>query len=257
MIIYIDIVILINFIIDTLLLIGTSILLKRNAKISLIILSSTIASLSTLLLFYLNTNIEIIIYKLFVSIIMILIPFKYKNFNYSKDNLIYLYILSIILGGTLYLLNDTITLNNKGLIYKSNDLKINIYLLIILTPIIIFKYIQKQKHLTNEYQQYYNVEIHYNNQIIKETGFLDTGNNLKDPYFHKPIILINETLIKDKTKTFLVPYYTVNNKDLLEVFSPTKILINNKKTKKSLIGLSDVNINGVKIILNKELIWEN
>ena len=30
--------------------------------------------------------------------------------------------------------------------------------------------------------------------------------------------------------------------------------VNNKKTKKALIGLSDVNINGIKIILNKEIL---
>ena len=44
---------------------------------------------------------------------------------------------------------------------------------------------------------------------------------------------------------------------LLEVFYPQKILVNNKKTKKALIGLSDVNINGIKIILNKEILWES
>ena len=51
---------------------------------------------------------------------------------------------------------------------------------------------------------------------------------------------------------FLIPYYTVSNHDLLEVFKPQKIVINNKIIKKVLIGISSVNIDGVKIILNKE-----
>lgn len=185
---------------------------------------------------------------------MVIIAFKYKNFNYFKDNLIYLYVLSIILGGTIYLLNNSINLSNKGLIFSSNGLEINIILFILLTPIILYKYIQKEKAYKLEYTSYYKVEIIYNNKKIKETGFLDTGNTLKDPYFHKPIILINKDLIEGDIKTFLVPYYTVNNKDLLEVFKPTKVIVNNQKTKDTLIGLTDVNLRGIRIILNKEIL---
>lgn len=256
MVIYIDLIIIFNFLIDLILLIGVSTLLKRKTNILRILISSLIGSLSTIILFYINNNILLLIYKLFTSILMIIIAFKYQSFNYFKDNLIYLYILSIILGGTIYLLNDTVTLSNKGYIFKDNGLKINLFLLLLIAPIIIIKYIYKQKHYQTEYQNYYQIEIYYNDKVIKDTAFLDTGNKLKDPYFHKPIILVNSSLIKDHIKTFLVPYYTVNNKDILEVFSPQKIIVNNKKTKKALIGLSDVNINGVKIILNKEILWK-
>lgn len=257
MVIYVDLIIIFNFLIDLLLLIGVSVILKRKPNIVRIIIASIFGSLSTILLFYINNNLLLLTYKFITSIIMIVISFKYQNFNYFKDNLVYLYILSIILGGTIYLLNDTVTLSNKGYIFKNNGLKINLYLLLLISPIIIIKYINKQKHYQTEYQNYYNIEIYYNDKVIKDTAFLDTGNNLKDPYFHKPIILVNSSLIQEHIKTFLVPYYTVNNKDLLEVFSPQKILVNNKKTKKALIGLSDVNINGIKIILNKEILWES
>ena len=254
MVIYIDLIMIFNFLIDLILLIGVSILLKRKTKIVRILIASLLGSLSTILLYYINNNILLSLYKLFVSVLMILIAFKYQNFNYFKDNLIYLYILSIILGGSIYLLNDTVSLSNKGYIFKDNGLKINLFLLLFIAPIILIKYINKQKHYQTEYQNYYPIEIYYNDKVIKDTAFLDTGNKLKDPYFHKPIILVNSSLIKDHIKTFLVPYYTVNNKDLLEVFSPQKIIVNNKKTKKALIGLSDVNINGIKIILNKEIL---
>lgn len=38
------------------------------------------------------------------------------------------------------------------------------------------------------------------------------------------------------------------------MFKPKKIVVNNKGIRNALIGLSDVNIDGVKIILNKEAI---
>ena len=65
-------------------------------------------------------------------------------------------------------------------------------------------------------------------------------------YFAAKHFYINKYL--SKCKKILI------SKDLLEVFSPQKIMVNNKKTNKALIGLSDVNINGIKIILNKEIL---
>ncbi len=255
MTIYIDIILLINFIIDLLLLLSVSFLLKRRASITRIIISSSIGSLSTLLLFVIHNNFLLLIYKLLISIIMIIITFKYNNFHYFKDNLIYLYIISIILGGTIYLINNQISSINNGLIFTSNNLKINLFLLTIITPIIIYKYLITTKNYQITYSNYYDIDIYYNDLCIKGTAFLDTGNNLKDPYFKRPIILINKELINEPVKTFLVPYSVVNNqKGLLEVFSPKKIIINNKKCKKTLLGLSDVNINGIKIILNKEVL---
>lgn len=256
MTIYIDIILIINFIIDLLLLLSVSFLLKRRASITRIIISSSIGSLSTLLLFVIHNNFLLLIYKLLTSIIMIIITFKYNNFHYFKDNLIYLYIISIVLGGTIYLINNQISSINNGLIFTSNNLKINLFLLIIITPIIIYKYLKTTKNYQITYSNYYDIDIYYNDLCIKGTAFLDTGNNLKDPYFKRPIILINKELINEPVKTFLVPYSVVNNqKGLLEVFSPKKIIVNNKKCKKTLLGLSDININGIKIILNKEALW--
>lgn len=256
MIIYIDIILLLNLIIDFLLLLSVSFILKRKESIIRIIISSIIGSLSTLLLFYIHNNLILLLYKLLISIIMVIISFKYNNYYYFKDNLIYLYIVSIILGGTIYLINNQLSSVNNGFIFTSNNLKINLILLLIISPLIIYKYIKNIKNYQIKYSNYYDIIIYYKDLCIKGTAFLDTGNNLKDPYFKRPIILINKELINYPVKTFLVPYSVVNNqKGLLEVFSPTKIIVNNKKCKKSLLGLSDINYNGIKIILNKEALW--
>ena len=252
MIIYVDLIIILNFFIDFLLLIGTDILLKRNISFKRIILGSLIGSVSTLLLFYINDNLTLIIYKLLISILMIIITFKYQSFNYFKDNLLWLYILSIILGGGMYLLSNSITLSNKGLIFTNNGLEINLIFLIILTPLIIYKYIKQNKKFIITYSNYYHISIYIKDEVINEVGFLDTGNNLKDPFFNRPIILVDKNLINTKVNSFLIPYNTINSHSLLEVFKPNRIVINNKVIKKVLIGITNVNIDGIKIILNKE-----
>ncbi len=254
MIVYLDLVIIINFIIDCLLLISVDVLLKRNAKFKRILFAALLGSLSTFILFLIGSSILLLLLKLLISVLMILIAFKYQSFKYFKDNLFWLYIISIILGGTIYLLNDQIALVNSGIVFSKNGFKINLILLIILAPIILYKYIKYQKNFKNNYSNYYDVDIYYMGEKISETGFLDTGNKLKDPYFGRPIILVNKELITKDVKTFLVPYHVLNDNGLLEVFKPEKIIVNNKTIKKVLVGLSDVSLNGVKIILNTEAI---
>lgn len=254
MIIYIDLLIILNFFIDLILLMGTSTLLKRKASIKRICLGALVGSLSCLLLFYINNNYVLLLYKFIVSILMILIAFKYESFKYFKDNLVWLYILSIILGGAIYLLSDQITLSNKGLVFGGNGLKINLFMLIIISPFIIYKYVKESKNYQITYSNYYDISIYYDEYVLSGVGFLDTGNNLRDPFFNRPIILVDRNLIHDNISTFLVPYYTLNKSDLLDVFKPKKIIINNKTIKNVLIGLTNVNIDGIKIILNKEAI---
>lgn len=256
MIIYIDIIIIINIIIDFLLLKSIDLLLKRNTKLIRIIIASIIGGVSTILLFKINNNYLLFLYKLLISIAMIIISFKYECFSYFKDNLIWLYIVSIILGGTLYMIKDHLTLSNYALAFSSNGLIINIYVFLFISPIILYRYLKINKKQKIVYSNYYDINIYYNDIKLSGTGFLDTGNNLKDPYLNRPIILVNKSLIKDNINTFIIPYKAVNTSGLLEVFKPKKIHINNKDIKNVLIGLSDINFNGIKIILNKEALWK-
>jgi len=254
LVVYLDLLILLNFIIDSLLLISVDVLLKRRTKFYRIMLAALIGSLSILLLFYINGTTGLLAYKIITSIIMVMIAFKYENFYHFKENLFWLYIISIILGGGIYLLNNQITLTNNALIFNSLGFTVNILLIIIIGPIIIYQYITYQKKLTIQTSNLYDVDIHYNGRILSGIGFLDTGNKLKDPFFQRPIILVNKELIKIPVKTFLVPYKVLNDEGLLEVFKPEKILVDGKVSKRVLIGLSDINLNGVKIILNTEAI---
>lgn len=257
--IYLDLIILLNFFLDFLLLLGVSLLLKRNSSIKRIILASFFGGISILSLFIEIKSINLFILKIMISILMIIISFGFKNLKYTINNLIYLYLLSIILGGFLYFINDLFSYRNNGLIFYHNSYSINIILIVILSPIIIYIYIKNYRKLKNEYSKLYEVEITLlNNKKIMATGFLDTGNSLVDPYKKRPIILINKKLINNYNPKFiLVPCYTINKKSIIKCFKIKSILINNKKLKKEiLVGISDNNfdIDGAKILLQKNII---
>src|SRR5574344_676944 len=104
--VYIYAVFLLNFIVDLLILITTSYILKRNIKSSRFILGGLIGSLTTFLLFFKINYIELFILKFFGCFLMTIATFSYRNIRYTLKNIIYIYIVSIILGGALYFFKD-------------------------------------------------------------------------------------------------------------------------------------------------------
>ena len=189
---------------------------------------------------------------------MTLTTFVFKHLLTFLKDIFYLYIASVFLGGSLYLLNLQFSYKNEGLIFYHSGLSINIIAIILITPIIIYLYLKQANIQKNTSSHYYKVDIYLTNKtIIHTTAFLDTGNNLKDPYKHRPIILINKDLINKKYKYLLVPYSSLNNHSLLKCIVPQKIVIEGYKEQTNfLVGLSEerLAIEGAECILNKKLL---
>ena len=86
-------------------------------------------------------------------------------------------------------------------------------------------------------------------------GFVDTGNNLYDPYKKRPVIIVHNKYIKED-KYILVPYHTINGNGLLKCIKPDIIFIDGIGYKGNvLIGFSDsFNFgDGVDVILHKDI----
>lgn len=253
--VYIDLILIINFGYDFLLLLSTSYLLKRNIKFKKIIIGSLFGSLSTLLLFINISSFILFLFKILISIVMLIITFSFKNYNYFFKNFIHLYINSIVLGGFLYLLNIQFSYKQVGLIFYHNGLSINFILLIILSPVIIYIYIKQIKSLKLNLNNYHKIEFDLLNHY-KLDGFLDTGNQLRSIYFNKGISIINKDIIKENMKYFYEPIYTINGNSMMKCFKIKSILIDNVEYKNVIFGVSDEYFKmDVDIILNSK-IWE-
>jgi len=192
------------------------------------------------------TSINRLLLELITIILMITIAFKYKNIRYFLTNILYTYILSILLGGLIYLFNSKVTLN----IY------LNYLVIIILSIEVMTLYIKENKKIKNTYNNYYKVDIYFKDkEKISLIGFLDTGNNLYDPYKKRPIILVDKKYQKED-KFILVPYHTINGEGLLKCIKPEKVYIEKIGYKNNLLvafSSSPSTINGVEVLLHKDL----
>lgn len=256
--IYLDLLFFLNFGFDFLLLLVVSIVLRRNVALIRIILGGLIGALSIFILFFPINSFELFAIKIIISIIMLLVTFSYKNIRYFMKNFFFLYSASMILGGFLYFLNTEFSYKQEGLIFYHDGLSINVIFLIIFSPVILYIYIRQAKLLKNNYSNYYKVNIYYQHKKIRLNGFLDTGNQLTDPYTGKPIIIINQKIIKKEPKEFLmIPIKTIHDTSLMKCIKIDELEIIGVGTRKNvLVGLASQNLEmeGIDCILQQSLL---
>lgn len=250
MTIYIDLLLFLNFAFDFLLLLTTSIVLKRNVKIFNIIIGAFIGSLSILVLFFNINSFQLFLIKLYLSILMCLFTFYYKDLKYTFVNIGTFYLVSILFGGFLYLLNIEFSYKHEGAIFYNNGLSINVIILFIISPIILYIYIRQAKYFTKKVKNYYKVDIKIGKRVFNFNGYLDTGNTLS--YNGLPVILINQK-IKTRKKKVLVPYTVIGGSGLLECIK-VKVYVHGMGDFDVLLGYAEnMNISGVDVLLNSEM----
>ena len=165
--------------------------------------------------------------------------------SFGKNNIVtntfYFYLISIIIGGILYLFD------------LNSNLYFNYLLLIILSPLIIYIIVKElNKHKLNINDKYL-VEITLKNNTYKLEGFIDTGNRLASPFKKEPIILVNLNI--NCNNVIYVPFKALNNDGIIPCIRADKIKINNKIIDNYLIGLAHdkFNIDGLNCILPNKL----
>lgn len=240
---YIDLFFIFNVIMDYIIIMSTSILLKRRTSYIRMILSSLIGGISSLVLF---TSLNKIVIEIVSIVIMVLISFGYKGIRYLINNILYMYILSTLLGGIIYLFN----------IKVSNSMFLTYLIIIVISIEIMILYIKENKKMRSIYNNYYRLDIYFKDrEKLSLIGFVDTGNNLYDPYKKRPVIIVPNKYIKED-KYILVPYHTINGNGLLKCIKPDIIFIDGIGYKGNvLIGFSDsFNFgDGVDVILHKDI----
>ena len=242
MIVYIDIIIIENFIVNLFLLINTMKALKfdYNKKIYL---SSMIGAFYTIVLFIENKIFTSVFIKISIAIIMILICQKEKNIKNTLKATILFFLLSFMLCGfgfSLYFMDNQYDFFNK---FTMNDFSLKYLIIGIMILNIVFTRIielLKERFFISNF--IYEMEIVLNERIISLKGFLDTGNALKEPITNLPCILIDKEYIeefnlKDKEK-FYINYKTIGNYGDIEGFIFDKVKI--KKEKESWIEIKAI-----------------
>ena len=217
MVVYVDLFILLNLIINSIIIILTGWTLGRNYNFKRYFIAVMIAvGYSLLYLLYDFTWISNIGVKFTLSIIIILIAFKIKSFQEFIRILGVFYMISFILGGAVYgyfflEFNQKYALVEKKVNWQiiMKGLIIGCCSVLLLTKSILQRTIRKQS--------LYKIKVQYKDKSIALIGLLDTGNQLYTICGHKPVVIID--------KYALEPLFNHNINDFLKQI-PSQMWVN-------------------------------
>ncbi|MFS0654197.1 sigma-E processing peptidase SpoIIGA [Bacillus sp. 179-C3.3 HS] len=200
MVIYLDVIWLLNFCFDLLLLLLTAFILKRQVKKRRYILGALIGSSIVLLLF---TPFALFVShplgKLLFSVFIVLATFGFQRFRTFFQHLFTFYFVTFLMGGGMMGVHSflqTNTVIQDGLFLSQNDgFGDPISWLFVLTgfPAI---WLFSKKRLgevgikKRQFDEQVMVDIHINGETIRLKGLVDSGNQLYDPITKTPVMIV-------------------------------------------------------------------
>ena len=191
-IVYVDILIMTNFIVDYFLLMLTSFLLSADVKRWRFFLSAFLASLTSLIIFApeLNAFVEFVI-KFSFSLLIVFIAFGYKNAKrYIKASVMFFASNVIFAGGALLVWSlfapRGLVVHNGAVFYNISPITLLLSITAVyLLSLVVSKIISRRKGTGGEY----NVTLFFDGKSVSVQGIVDRGNMLKDSVSLSPVIV--------------------------------------------------------------------
>ncbi|TYR82831.1 sigma-E processing peptidase SpoIIGA [Priestia megaterium] len=198
--IYLDLIWLLNFGLDAILLMLCATVLKRKYKWWRLCIGAFIGSLIVLLMFTPFSNVMLHpVIKILFSIFMVLVTFGYKRLRFFLENVLTFYFATFVVGGGLlgvhFLFDDQYLVVNQMVDTQSPQFGDPISWLFVCIGFPLLVYFSKarvddlrMKNIT--FDQLVDVTILINNQTIEVRGLIDSGNQLVDPLTKTPVMIV-------------------------------------------------------------------
>ena len=271
MIIYIDVLLTVNFITDYFLLLLTAKLNKVKYKNSRLIFGALIGSVFSLYIFYENSNIFLNASVRFLgSALMIIVGIGFNSIKSYFRNILMLFGVSFLYCGGMFAVwlmfrINTIIINNSVVYLDISPLSLIGFSILFYFLILFFKSTLKKNALRAERAE---VTLYFCGRKEKFKGIFDTGNSVKDLMSNSEVIFIAEKLgekfINGKPKDFqnmyrILPCGTVTGSKLLEGVRIDKANIQTNNSEitltKPILVFCDLNIDSeFSLLLNPEIL---
>jgi stage II sporulation protein GA (sporulation sigma-E factor processing peptidase) len=272
MVVYIDVLIIVSFYINYLLLRATAVIIRKGVKRGRIIAGALVGSLSALIIFLPEMgNVTILIVRVVSAVIMVAVSYDTEGFrDLYKTSLLFFFV-SFVFAGIEYAVASM--LGGQSAIWHNSVFYVNISLVtLVISTIISYAVlwlIRRHYDGSNAADGKYTVTVENSGIIATFSAISDTGNNLIDSFSGKPVIIvpmerlselvdqqtvrkmidcdyIHDSVIPPKGWR-LIPFSTINSNGLIPAFCPGKIYLrseNDKKTRliDAYIGISEADM---------------
>lgn len=216
--IYIDLLFLINFVMDIILLIVLKKVRKLNSTTLRLVLASMVGGVNACIIALLP-NLNMVIKFIFIYIIttylLVRIAYRFTNVLELLKNIVMLFIITFFFGG---LFNSLYYYTNLGYFFREllinglfSNVKIKYFLLLSPVIFIVVKlFIKALEETKRKTHNLYELEVKYRNESVKLKGLYDTGNSLREPISKRPVAIAQydavKTLLPDDLKNLIEIY---------------------------------------------------
>ncbi len=229
MVIYLDILFLVNAIVTYLLIISTAVILKVHIARWRVFISSFAGGVYSFSIF-LNINpIFGFFIKTAVCFILVIISFGFRGIKQILKNSMVFLAVNFVFAGIILA---------ASYIFKSNDFYSNMYVSYInINPVVLIVFAVIAYILVFIFEKYiltyinrskfYCVSVYISGREYKLNAYMDTGNSLTEPFSGNPVIIIKSGIIDFKSIAFkrVIPYEVLNTSGILSAVKPEKIKI--------------------------------
>lgn len=199
--IYLDVIWLLNFCFDALLLLLTAFILKRHVKKRRLIGGAFIGSSIVLLMFTpFSPIVENPVGKLAFSVVIVLVTFGFKRFRYFFQNLFSFYFATFLMGGGIIgahsLLQSNSIVRNGVMITNQTGFGDPISWMFIVAGFPALWFFSKGRIEDIEtkniqYEERVRVQADLGGQTLHARGLVDSGNQLYDPLTKTPVMILH------------------------------------------------------------------
>jgi stage II sporulation protein GA (sporulation sigma-E factor processing peptidase) len=229
MVIYLDVVFAINLVIDFLLLLFTTFVLRETFRPIRFLVSACIGALYTLFLFFPEfQTLWSIAAKIGLSILMMLVAYPWRGPLTCIKRLMAFYLVSCGLGGIAYALayfiGSASALNTGVVLVSKNIVTTNMILIALFLSPVLLTYFGKQiwKHMQQNKQLesgIWTLTMTVGGKELTCSGLLDTGNGLTDPISKMPVTVVTYDRLRPILPATLVEKLDQKPSNLMQVIT--------------------------------------
>lgn len=258
LIVYADVLIFLNLIVNYFLLSACCKLLNYNPNTVRIIFSSILGGISSLYIFLPKLNIILeTLLKIITCVVMILVCFGFKNTKSFLKNVGVLFVVTCAYGGIMFAL--WLMFNPKGMVINNSVVYFNIspLALIICSVIgyIFFSIFSLIFSKASKFARHCSITVFAEDKNVRLEAIVDTGNSIEDIFSNSEIIIADKTKVdclfdknaKTTSRYRILPCNTVSGNDMLEGFrcDSAVIICENTKTvlQKPILAISKTKLN--------------
>lgn len=241
-VIYADILFIVNFYVNYVLLKITAQLLKRSVATTRCVLSSALGAVYAFIILVPDMSNAIIAFSRFIfAFAVVLTAYGYKSTKVYLRSVVMFFVVSFVFSGIMYFLweffSPPIMAYRNTVVYFDIDAFDLFFMTVVCYGIL--KLLELLLNARQVENLIYEVTVHILGESFFAKTFLDTGNSLTEPFSSYPVILLNENIKSSNNKSLdianfikeknvplrLIPCKTISNETLLYSFRPDKVKI--------------------------------